>query len=394
MTNAISDRSVILPEQKVPVRGSWDVIVVGGGIAGIAAALSAKRAGAGSVLLIEREYALGGLATLGLVTIYLPLCDGKGTQVSFGIAEELLRLSVSEGAEEPVPECWNSASGKEERSGRRYACRFNAPLFACLAEELLRDASVDLLYRTQLCASVTERGRVRSVICAGRAGESGAYEADGFVDASGDATLYKLSGAATVDYSPGNRQAAWHYTLEQGRHTLRTLGMAPAPGERVPDGFAGINGAELSAMMESTHRLIQRDFLAGGGLSDSHALTLLPSLPQVRMSRRIAGRALMSLEDEFKTLEDSVGLISNWRKAGPIYELPLGALRSGISNLFACGRIISADDSMWDIVRVIPCCAVSGEAAGIAAVSGGSAGAVQAELNRRGVPFHIGQLSL
>lgn len=74
------------PERTLPVRyADYDVIVAGGGIAGIAAALAAARAGK-RVLLLERMFALGGLATLGLVTIYLPLCDGKGHQLSFGLA--------------------------------------------------------------------------------------------------------------------------------------------------------------------------------------------------------------------------------------------------------------------------------------------------------------------
>ena len=79
---------------ETPILETHSVIVAGGGIAGIAAALAAAREGA-DVLLIEREFLLGGLATLGLVTIYLPLCDGRGHQVSFGIAEELFRLSIS-----------------------------------------------------------------------------------------------------------------------------------------------------------------------------------------------------------------------------------------------------------------------------------------------------------
>ena len=80
-------------ERQTPVKGSYDVAVVGGGIAGASAALASARQGK-KTLLIEREYLLGGLGTLGLVAIYLPLCDGNGTQVSYGIAEELLRLSV------------------------------------------------------------------------------------------------------------------------------------------------------------------------------------------------------------------------------------------------------------------------------------------------------------
>ena len=60
------------------MKTDYDVIVAGGGIAGIAAALASARSGAKTVLL-EKEYALGGLATLGLIVIYLALDDGDGT---------------------------------------------------------------------------------------------------------------------------------------------------------------------------------------------------------------------------------------------------------------------------------------------------------------------------
>lgn len=83
---------------------NYDVIVCGGGIAGVSAALSASRNNA-KVLLIEREYALGGLATLGLIAIYLPLCDGEGEKMSSGISEELLKLSLKYGPGE-IPKVW------------------------------------------------------------------------------------------------------------------------------------------------------------------------------------------------------------------------------------------------------------------------------------------------
>ena len=73
------------------IASEYDVAVCGGGFAGISAALAAARMGKRTALF-EKQYLLGGLGTAGLVTIYLPLCDGKGTQVSFGIAEELLKL--------------------------------------------------------------------------------------------------------------------------------------------------------------------------------------------------------------------------------------------------------------------------------------------------------------
>src|SRR5512145_2221418 len=88
---------------QIPIAGKYDVIVAGGGIAGVAAALAARRSGC-RVLLIEKSVMLGGLATLGFIAYYLPLCDGRGKKVSGGIAEELLHLSIKYGYGDLPPE--------------------------------------------------------------------------------------------------------------------------------------------------------------------------------------------------------------------------------------------------------------------------------------------------
>ena len=74
-------------------RRKYDHVVVGGGFAGVAAALASARAGAKTCLL-ERTNVLGGLSTQGHIIVFMPLCDGYGRQVTFGIPEELLRLPM------------------------------------------------------------------------------------------------------------------------------------------------------------------------------------------------------------------------------------------------------------------------------------------------------------
>ena len=95
------------------------------------------------------------------------------------------------------------------------------------------------------------------------------------------------------------------------------------------------------------------------------------TIPQVRMTRRIKGLYEMTMDDSDKHAPDSIGMIGNWRKAGPVIEIPFSALYgSGIKNLIAVGRCISSTGEMWNITRVIPSCAVTGEAAGAAAAFG------------------------
>ena len=96
--------------------------------------------------------------------------------------------------------------------------------------------------------------------------------------------------------------------------------------------------------------------------------TTIATTPQVRMTRKIVGEYTLHDTEQHKYFEDSIGMVSDWRKRGPVYEVPFRTLYSSeMKNLIVAGRCTSVTDSMWDIMRVIPCCAVTGEAAGVAA---------------------------
>ena len=86
------------------------------------------------------------------------------------------------------------------------------------------------------------------------------------------------------------------------------------------------------------------------------------------LTRKINGVYDIDMSDEGKHFEDSVGVIADWRKVGPVVELPFRCLYGDdVKNLITAGRCISSTQAMWEITRVIPACAVSGEAAGAAA---------------------------
>lgn len=390
-------------QKSIPVAGSFDVAVCGGGVAGIAAAVSAAREGK-KVILIENQFMLGGLATAGLITIFLPLCDGEGRQVSFGICDELIKLSVSKGFEIDIPDVWKTSHTVSERAqGRRYDARYNAQVFAILCEQLLLELGVKLLYGTRVCDTLTENRKITHLIIENKSGRS-AIGANAVVDATGDADVCLLSGTPTVDFTQGNSLAAWYYLVDNGKYKLNSLGFSDVPddsGRYVPNEnslssrrYYGLCGDDLSDMMIDAHNALLKDFMSGGDVSSNHSLTTVATVPQVRMTRRINGRYTLDIFEERKYFENSVGMFSDWRKKGKIYELPFETLCSkSLSNLFCAGRCISVTDAMWDVTRVIPVCAVSGEAAGIAACyctdSGFTAGTVCEVLKKRNIPLHI-----
>ncbi|MFN2109744.1 MAG: FAD-dependent oxidoreductase, partial [Anaerolineae bacterium] len=129
----------------------FDVLVVGAGVAGVAAALECARAGLHTAL-VEKTALVGGLATTGLVNIYLPLCDGLGHQVTYGIAEELLHLSIKYGPGD-VPDGWREGRG-------RYLTTFSPASFVLALDETLEDAGVDLWLDTLFCRPVVDGERI------------------------------------------------------------------------------------------------------------------------------------------------------------------------------------------------------------------------------------------
>lgn len=390
--------------KKIPVVGNYDTIVVGGGVAGIAAALASARNGA-KTLLLERTYMLGGLGTAGLVTIYLPICDGKGRQVSYGIAEELLRLSATYGAE-PNFRADGRHTGKawleeghtiEEKKKDRFDIQYNGCVFAILSEQLLIDNGVDILYGSTVTSANVENDKITAIFVENKSGRQ-AFVAKNFVDASGDADLAWQSGALTAEYQQGNVLASWYYEMIDDKFKLNMLGFADIPDKyKTPEQlankgkrFKGLEADELSSMMVQSHANLLQDFLKKGGIGEKHALAQIATIPQIRMTRRIEGTVVLD-DEPFKPYEDSVALISNWRKAGPVFEVPYGSLISkNIKNLSACGRCMSATDTMWELSRVIPCCAITGEAVGTAAAMfedfhSADVTALQAKLRENGV---------
>ena len=114
--------------------------------------------------------------------------------------------------------------------------------------------------------------------------------------------------------------------------------------------------------------------------------------------RRIDGLATPDDADDKKYIESSIGMVGDWRRRGPVYELPYECLFGAkVKNLITAGRNISVTDDMWDITRVIPVCAVTGEAAGIAAAMTDDFAALdvkllQAKLREGGVKLHCGEV--
>ena len=374
-----------------------DVAVCGGGFGGIAAALAAAREGR-RVILFEKEYLPGGLGTAGLVTVYLPLCDGCGRQVSFGIAEELLRLSITYGAEAMYPANWLDSDGPRGPEHHRFMVEYNPQVFAILAEKLLTDAGVDILYGTYVVDAEVEAGRITALHTENKSGRT-VYEVGAVVDATGDADIAHFAGAPTETFSRGNILAGWYYYTDEGGYTLQQLGAAdnfqgPPTGTR----YTGLDGAEISDMVRASHEMTLRHYLQKKEQNPSAALSTIASIPQLRMTRRIVGEYEMTEGDDHACFADSVGMVGNWKRRGPVYEIPFRALYSKeVKNLITAGRCISTDDTMWDVMRVIPCCAVTGQAAGTAAALSDDfttldVKELQAVLQKRGVVLHESEI--
>ena len=398
---------VVHESLETKITATCDVLVCGGGFAGIAAALAAARLGK-KVILLEKQYMLGGLGTAGLVTIYLPICDGCGRQVSFGIAEELLRLSASMWAENthrPYPENWLTVCDPSKRTENdpRFEVQYNPQLFAILAEQLLLDAGVEILYGTYAVAVHKLGDKIDAVMIENKSGRQG-ISVRSVVDATGDCDIALFAQAPTATFQQGNILAAWYYSHGETGYRLNMLGFCDVPEDKknesnqvellIPRRFTGLDGNELSEMMQLSHASTLNSILQKRAQDPTFVPTTIATTPQIRMTRKIIGEYILDDTEVHKFFDDSIGMVSDWRTRGPVYEVPFSTLYSKkVKNLIVAGRCTSVTDRMWDIMRVIPCCAVTGQAAGTAAAITDDFGALdvrilQEILQNNGVVLH------
>jgi hypothetical protein len=357
---------IVEKERRTPVCSGYDVAVIGGGIAGVAAAVASARNGA-KTCIIEKQYALGGLATLGNVVVYLPLCDGRGNQVIKGLGEELLKLSISDGYSS-VPESWEKGEDKTQRIKNRFSVRFNPASFILALESFVLGSGVESLYDPKFFGIKKQQNFITHVIVENKEGRS-AIKCKTVVDASGDADVCASAGEQTVSLDT-NVPAGWFFCLEDGSLALHPISERyDASGNTVPGGkkgFSGVIAEDITRQVLMTRQIYRETLKSLKKGKSSLFPALLPTISGMRMTRRLKGQIELNEQDERKIFKDSIGMIGDWRKAGPVYYIPLKALTAvKTKNLITAGRCISSR-SAWDITRVIPACAVTGEAAGTA----------------------------
>ena len=362
---------------KVPVCGRYDVIVAGGGVAGVAAALAASRQGK-RVLLLEKSVALGGLATIGLINFFVPMCNGRGKQVIWGMAEEFLQVARQRSYDDLPPE-WRDGEPKQPTAVRK-CMRYSHTVFALEMVRLLREAGADILYDTVASRPVMQGGHCEGLIVEHKGGRE-FYAAGTVVDTTGEADILHRAGVPCVQGANYMTYLPKTITLDSCRRAVESGNIAKAYtggmnggaatlyGDRQPEGqrlFRGTHARDISEY------LIDNQLLALEGIDPARRMeqdiAILPMMCQLRTTRHIDGEYTLKMGDCFRHFDDSVTAVNDFDERDLLFEVPYRTLyHRGFDNLLTAGRCASGEGYAWDILRVIPPAIVTGQAAGLAA---------------------------
>lgn len=390
----MATRELREPARTLPVRHEADVLVVGGGTAGVAAAVAAARRGA-RVLLAERYGTLGGLATGGLIVLLLSLDDGRGRQVVGGLCQEVVdRLNALGAAIHPPPSAWGSSDPEQVEAWRqyglvwgrapqvvRYAVAYEPESLRAVLGAMLREAGVRILHHVLACAAVREEEdpeRLAAVVFESKGGRF-AVRARTVVDATGDGDVFAAAGCAHdreevlpwlwflvggVDAAAAAAAGVGFRTPDPGR-ILLPWGATPKQHRRIdPTSPEDLSEAELACrerVLEAFRALRERP-----GLERAHLCRVAEQLG-ITESRRLVGRHVLARKEMDRPRDDAVALTGHWTRVGALYWIPYASLLPReLSNLLVAGRCISVDHRVHHATKEIPACFATGQAAGTA----------------------------
>ncbi|HEV2551081.1 MAG TPA: FAD-dependent oxidoreductase [Stellaceae bacterium] len=412
----IDSLSVAEPDRRVPVAASADLVVVGGGPAGIAAAVAGARNGL-KVALLERYPYLGGLASGGMVLVLDDMCNGPEVSVRGLCAEMIERLERRGLAVTPPEEDRRSDAALWRKWSRWgvfdfhshqkpqpicYATAFDPDGYKLVANEMVSEAGIDLRLHSWFSRAIVEDGRIRGVVAESKEGRQ-AILGEVVVDATGDLDVAAAAGApctagsyiVTTVFRLGNvdTEAAERFEYEEhtafaavDREAKRIIGgswdkwwlKTPLPGIvwcNCPHmtGYDGLKVADLTrADMAGRQRIEKIVAFVRAKMPGFERCVVVDVAPQlgIRQTRLLEGEYVVTKEDvtERRHFPDSIA-------RGRDYYTPYRALLPrGVKQLIVAGRHYSATPTAQRISREIPPCMAMGEAAGVAAALARSAG--------------------
>lgn len=361
------------PAREIPVFHRADVVIVGGGPAGFAAAVAAARTGA-KTALVERYGSLGGLFTNGMVLIVLATSERKGGGYQFvtrGICREFIDRAVALGpnACRPCPD-----------RPFNWQPTIDAEAAKVLMDRMVKDSGVDMFFHSWGVDVIQDGAAVKGIVFESKQGRQ-AILAKTVVDCTGDGDVAFQAGA---DYRQVAHALGFVFQIgnmdridaKVAKGTFPTHSNEPNRSlfwvNRLGPSDNGLDVRRLSAA-EVMHREAAWRYVEEMRKSDGCGEVYLSNTCSqlgVRASRLVKSCHDINSDEAFarKSFDDVVGYGGNDSCTKPAFAIPYRALLpERTDNLLVAGRCMGCHPDMINLVRLIAPCMVSGQAAGTAA---------------------------